>query len=98
MCGQSTMGDEAIVQDTLPGFPWDLGHRSALGVILLRIQPPLLRINFEQQTCPFEQKTLSTSYAACVADDGQVGGIRPDKLTAVAVRGDIQTRFRGTRQ
>jgi hypothetical protein len=38
---------------------------------------------------PSEEKTISTGYAACVADDGQVDEIGPDKLTVVALRGDI---------
>jgi hypothetical protein len=29
---------------------------SELGLIVLRVHPPPLRINFEQQTCPSEQK------------------------------------------
>jgi len=35
----------------------------------------LLRINLEQQTCPFEQKTISTSSVVCFAGDGQVDEI-----------------------
>ena len=31
-----------------------------LGVIVLRVHPPLLRINPAQQTCPSEQKRIST--------------------------------------
>lgn len=50
---------------------------------LLRTHPPLLRTNPWQQTCPSDRETISTNYAVCFADDGQVGEIRPDNLTVV---------------